>query len=64
MLQQGEAFFISGEKKTYLITVRLSADEKKTIDAAAKAAGATRSAWARKTLLSAATLLQSKLIVP
>jgi uncharacterized protein (DUF1778 family) len=47
-----------GEQKDSLITIRLSVDDKKAIDAAAKAAGKKRSDWARKTLRDAASALQ------
>jgi uncharacterized protein (DUF1778 family) len=47
-----------GEQKTFLITLRVNADDKKAIDAAAKATGKKRSEWARKTLTSAANVIQ------
>jgi hypothetical protein len=40
------------EQKKHLITLRLTADEVKTIDAAAKRDGKNRSEWARNALTS------------
>jgi len=47
-----------GEQKDSLITIRLSADDRRAIDAAAKAAGKKRSDWARNTLTTAASAIQ------
>jgi len=46
------------DRRDKLIPLRVTADELKAIDAAAKAAGKKRSAWARKALLTAAGVLQ------
>jgi uncharacterized protein (DUF1778 family) len=46
------------ERRDKPIQVRLTADEVKAVDAAAKADGKKRSEWARKTLLAAANVIQ------
>jgi len=58
MAKMGRPTKAKGEQKTFVISIRLSADDKKAIDAAAKAAGKKRSAWARKALLSAVNVLE------
>jgi len=47
-----------GEQKDCLISVRLTADKIKRIDAAASANGMNRSEWVRKTLTVAASAIQ------
>ena len=58
MARMGRPTKAKGEQKTFLITLRVNADDKKAIDAAAKATGKKRSEWARKTLTSAANVIQ------
>jgi uncharacterized protein (DUF1778 family) len=48
----------SAERKVVLITLRLTADEVKSIDAAAKRNGEKRSAWIRKALTAATVVIQ------
>ena len=47
-----------GDKKSVVISLRLTVDELQAIDAAAKADGKKRSDWARITLTAAASALQ------
>lgn len=42
------------ERKATLLSVRLTEDERKTVERAAKASGVGLSEWARRVLLSAA----------
>jgi uncharacterized protein (DUF1778 family) len=57
MAKIGRPTKAKGEQKDALITIRLSADERKAIDAAAKATGKKRSDWARNILTSAANVI-------
>ena len=57
MAKMGRPAKAKGEQKDCLITIRLSADDKAAIDAAAKAAGKKRSDWARNALTTAANVI-------
>jgi hypothetical protein len=58
MAKMGRPSKAKKERRSQLITLRLTTDEVKAIDKAATQAGEDRSEWARKTLLAAANVLQ------
>jgi hypothetical protein len=53
MTKMGRPKKLKAERKSCLIPIRVSADEKKAIDACAEAAGVSRSDWARTLLIEA-----------
>jgi uncharacterized protein (DUF1778 family) len=58
MSKKGRPSKPKSDRKKHLITLRVTADEIKAINAAAKRDGKNRSEWARKALNAAAHVIQ------